>query len=223
MKHVCLSGEDLAAVIEMAPSDPVRMGCEACPRCDSLLAAMRSFLADDAEIAPSERAAATVSLSSSIQQISEAQSPKESSSRSSRRRMRLGRKTGWTLAAAAVFGALMVVLPADERIADPSGNMRGESVGSFALDVEVHSPSTNGASPVLRWRAPEGADRYRVALFSAALDTLAVIDLGTETELIVDDARFGVADTDAGVLFRVLAFRAGDPFARSALLELPRR
>lgn len=223
MKHTCLSGEDLAAVVDMAPTDPVRQGCEACPRCDSLLAAMRSFLADDARIDASDRAAATLSLGSAIERISEGKSPQESSAPSTLRRMRIGRTAGWTLAAAAVFGALMVMLPSEERIADPSGNTRGGSASSSGLEVDVQSAPTSGGSPMIRWQPPEGADRYRVEFFSATLDTLGVIELGTRTELVVDRAQLGVVDSDAGLYFRVRAFRAGDPLASSPLLELPPR
>lgn len=220
MSHQCLSGEDLGAVLEMDPRDPVRVACEACPRCDSLLRALRDFLADDVAIERADRDAADHALGAWIHRLSESETSRPPKSRSVTRRMRLGRVGGWVLAAAAVIGGVMVALPSGEQLADPSGRVRGGSPDPIGFTVQVVDPPGGGPRRI-EWSDTPGADAYRVEFFSAALDTVAVVATGTDTGLNLDPDLLGVASDQTGLYFRVRAFRAGDSLAASSLLELP--
>lgn len=205
MKHRCLDLEDLAALALLPRDDARRREAAACPRCDSLMAAAEAFLAGDAAIPEVELAEAGRRLGAAAPTF--ARRP----SRSVRTRIR---RAGAVIAAvAAVVAAVVVFLPA-ERPA-PSGTVRGGGhvTGPAALGpVTVAAVPSDPAGRRLDWPPVAEADRYDVVLFSADLDTVAVVAAPDGPPVTV---------TSAGAAFaRVRALAGGAPTAESPLVPL---
>jgi len=209
MSHRCLDGEDLAALLDLAPDDALRASAEACPRCGSLLAAMDSFIRGD-EAPGGDEEDAMRRLDAFVG---------SELTRTGRRR-RTGRLTGprriLLAAMPAVAAAVLVIFlsTGDEGPVDPGGQLRAGSPETAAVTL---LPAQDGDGSIeLRWQPFASAGQYRVELFTVALDTLLVAR--------TDDTRFSVpagvlADARAseGFLYRVRALADGRPVASSRI------
>jgi len=238
MDHRCLEPLELAALLAMPADDPRRRDADACPRCDSLLRGMAAFLDGDADLPNDEKVRAERHLAGVLAGAMAAKGEPAAGSvtsaatdvrrtRSNRRSPR-GQGWGWGLGlAAAAAGVMFFVAREPSAPAGPSGVLRGGAPNaSMAGDliVTVAAGPTEGQL-LLSWPAVAGADSYVVELFTAELDTLAVLGPVTELSVTVAATLWGAggdAGSATGVLCRVRASGRTGPVADSRLTGLPR-
>ncbi len=187
MEHRCLELAELAALLDVPPDDPRRASVAACPRCDSLLRAGAAFLAGDDALSAGERARAEQVLAATLAArlgaedsgVPAGERP-AGSARTARARVRSRRRAGWGwgLGLAAVLAGTMILTVRDPGFpAGPTGVLRGgtSTAGAEAgLLVTVAGPAADGTVR-LTWPAVAGAVAYRIELYTAALDTVAVL------------------------------------------------
>jgi hypothetical protein len=231
MSHRCFDEDELAAICDLPPENPRRREAAACPRCDSLLRAMSAFLAEDDVLPVAERRRAERRLSAFIGERlvmhaggGAAEPPRlagERTGESHRPRTipwwRLGAALG---AAAAVVLLFIVQMPSGPT--GPTGTLRGVSppaapavVGEVAIRA-----AAEGAPGSLRlsWPPVPEADRYRVLLFTATLDTLGIVGPVTEPTAVVEADLLGQAG--GAPFYRIQALSGGLAVATSRLRRL---
>jgi len=238
MDHRCLEPLELAALLAMPADDPRRRDADACPRCDSLLRGMAAFLDGDADLPDAEKVQAERHLAGVLAGAMAAKGEPAAGARpfaakaarnpASKRRSARGQGWGWGLGlAAAAAGVMFVVAREPSAPAGPSGVLRGGAPNVSAasdLVVTVAAGPTEGQL-LLSWPAVAGADSYVVELFTAELDTLAVLGPVTELSVTVAATLWGAggdAGSATGVLCRVRALGRTGPVADSRLTGLPR-
>lgn len=228
MSHRCCEPGELAALVALPADDPRRLEAAGCPRCDSLLRAMDTFLEGDRSIPADEMTRAQLAMAATVaaqaarvaDRRGHRQVRRAAGSRGDRRALP---RWGWGLGLAAAV-ALVVVLgaPGVLRPTGPSGVLRG-GAGPRVLDLAVSWAPADGAGQVrLAWPEVPGAVRYDVELYSAALDTLGAYTTAGGPSVLVDAADFG-PNGPAGVLCRIRAVGTAGPVGSSRLAPLPAR
>ncbi len=222
MDSTCYRTDELGDLCHLDDSDPRLAHARICPRCRSLLIAVRSF--QEAHDAPpgacpdeaDRRLAAVVA-----QELDRWEGQPGASEQSAPHRPSAGRggawsklwapalRPAWGIAALAVIALGVAVLqpgPPDEEA------IRGErgqpSVGPELLPVTRPDPE----SILFQWRAVADADRYEVRFFDPGLNLLLTQPAGTDTLLRVPAERLRTASPAAGkrLLWQVVALRHGD-------------
>lgn len=223
MSHSCPEPAALVALLELPEGDERRREAAACPRCDALLRSLAAFMAGDDAIPAAERLAAERRLSSVVAGLAGVRPAVVAAARS-RPRGRpsvAGRRWGWTAGLAAA-AALVVLLAGPQPPGDgaPNGRLRGGSqpvpaplVLQFATDA--------GDSLTVSWSPAAGAETYGLELYTAELDTLAILDgLRGTTARVAGDL---LPSVGVGALCRVRAYAGGREVAASALVAVPAR
>lgn len=222
MSHRCPEPTELAALLDLPEGDERRREAAACPRCDALLRSLAAFMAGDDTIPAAERLAAGQRLSSVVAGLAGAGAAAAAPARG-RRRGRTsvaGRRWGWTAGLAAA-AALVVLLGGPEPPGDgaPNGRLRGGSPPVPAPLVLEFAAA--GDSLTVAWSPAAGAETYGLELYTADLDTLAILDgLRTTTVRVAGDL---LPPGDAAALCRVRAYAGGREVAASALVAVPAR
>jgi len=215
VSHRCLEPNELVALLELPAADERRRAAAACPRCDALLRSALAFLAGDDTIPAAERAAAESRLAAATATLTGARTTvRRTRRRPAPARPALGaRQWGWTAGLAAA-AALVVLLTGIEPPGDvaPSGRLRGGSQPATAPLALVFTPAA-GDSLTVTWLPVAGAKGYRLELYTADLDTLAIID----------GLRGSPARVPAGALCRVRASAGSRELAASGLEAAPAR
>jgi hypothetical protein len=222
MSHRCTQPIELAALVALRADDPRRLEAMACPRCDSLLRAMDTFLEGDASVPPEELAQAKDALASALA-AQHVRAPGQRVRRTERADRHNLPRWGWGLGLAAAV-AMVVYLGAPDQLrpARPSGTLRGGATAP-ALDLPLSWASADDTGQLrLTWPAVTGATRYEVELYSAALDTIGAFTSVAGPSLTIDTAAFG-PDGPAGALCRIRAYGAAGPAGASRLVPLPAR
>lgn len=232
MRHHCLEPDELISLLALPADDPRLVAARRCARCDALLQALAVFLAGDPQLAAAEREAAERQMAGTLARLSGqepavavrppaslASSRRAVAPRAPQRRRAIGLRWGSGLAAAVALVAFFVTrepgLPAR-----PNGTLRGGSPAGPAGPALVVTASAPVAGRVrLIWPAIAGAERYRLELFAADLDTLALLDALTEPAATVAADLLGARDGTpaAGILCRVRAYGSAGELAVSAL------
>lgn len=240
MSHRCLEPMELAALYGLPDDDPQRRAVADCPRCDSLLRAMTSFGEGNHALPEAERLRAEARLAKTLIDAMAGGSPIGTGAVSARSRAGEGRPAAgrvrrwnraWGLGLAAVAAGVMLFAVRDAfPPAGPSGVLRGGAStrhGAASLTISVVDvPGQDRVS--LSWPAVPGADSYRLELFTAALDTLAVFDPLPQPTVTIASALLkgsgSAEETPSGLLYRVRAFGAAGQIAATPLsgLDYPR-
>lgn len=223
MSHRCPEPTALVALLDLPEGDERRRAAAACPRCDALLRSLAAFMAGDDTIPAAERQAAERRLSSVVAGLAGggAAAAAPGRSRLQGRAAVAGRRWGWTAGLAAA-AALVVLLAGTEPPGDgaPNGRLRGGSA-PVAAPLRLEFAAAAGDSLTVAWTPVAGAVTYGLELFTAGLDTLAILDgLRTTTVRVAGDV---LPPGDAGALCRVRAFAGGREVAASALVAVPAR
>lgn len=223
MSHKCPEPTTLAALLDLPEGDERRREAAACPRCDALLRSLAAFMAGDDTIPAGERLAAERRLSSVVAGLAGGRAAAATPVRSLPRwrpSVSAGR-WGWAAGLAAA-AALVVLLNGPELPGDgaPNGRLRGGSPpvpAPLVLEFTVAA----GDSLAVAWSPAAGAETYGLELYTADLDTLAILDglRGTAVRVAGDLLPPG----GAGALCRVRAYAAGRELAASALVAVPVR
>lgn len=231
MEHRCLEPSELAALLDVPPDDPRRATVAACPRCDSLLRAGAAFLAGDeslpsAELARAEQVLAGA-LAGRLASTGGAAAPTSAaggSPRASLARGRVPRRAGWGwgLGLAAVLAGTMFMVTREPGVpAGPSGVLRGGAPApgvAAALTITAAAPAPDGTVR-LTWPAVAGAGSYQVELYTAGLDTVAVL-AADEPALTIAADLAGRPGAAAPALCRVRARGPNGEIAISPLREV---
>ena len=221
MSHRCCDDNELAALGGLPPDDPRRREAAACPRCGSLLAALDAFLAGDDELPGDEARRAEGRLTEFVTGQLAPEVRRRSGGATGQRAPWQRWGAGAALAAAA---ALVLMLVIDVPLGPtgptrPSGTVRGGGANPAVIGgITVAVRSGEPAGFDLGWTAVAGAGHYEVIVFSAALDTLAVLGPADEPNVLVPEGL--LAD---GAFCRVRALSDGAAIAVSGLHALPKR
>lgn len=184
MSHRCQPAETLAELLARPAGDPRRVEAEACPRCGALLAALRTFHGGDPRVPAAEADEADRVLAALL-----AAQGSVAARRDGRRTTVARAASGlWAprprrlLAAVSALAAVVVVAFLAREAGDPGSvgaRLRGgadpAANGARATIALAPPSSAPGGGLVLDWTPVAGADRYVVELFTAALDTVAVL------------------------------------------------
>jgi len=184
VSHRCQPAETLAELLARPVADPRRAEAEACPRCGALLAALRAFHEGDPG-APAAEADEADRVLAALLATQGAVAARRDGRRAGVARAAPG---PWAprprrlLAAVSALAAVVVVAFLAREAGDPGSvgdRLRGgadpAANGARATIVLAPSRSAPGGGLVLDWTPVAGADRYVVELFTAALDTVAVL------------------------------------------------
>lgn len=222
MSHRCAQPIELAALVALRADDPRRLEAMACPRCDSLLRAMDTFLEGDASVPPGELAQAKDALASALA-AQHVRTPGLRGRRADQSSRHILPRWGWGLGlAAAVAMVVFLVAPDQLRPVRASGTLRGGATAP-ALDLPLAWAEADDSGQLrLTWPAVAGASRYEIELYSAALDTIGAFTAAAGPSLAIDPAAFG-PDGPAGALCRIRAYGAEGPAGASRLVPLPAR
>lgn len=227
MSHECPEPTDLAALLALPGDDPRRRAAAACPRCDALMRSLSAFLAGDDSIPGDERRAAERRLEGVVaglaggREAAPAGGANGGARAATRARMRLvpgARGWGWTAGLAAAAAAFVLLVAGDDPAGPGAdgGRLRGANrEGASVIELKV----TAGTDAGLRidWAEVAGADRYRLEVFAADLDTLAVQDRLSRPHA---ELPAGVAGAGDGAMCRVRAYRGAEEVAASGLVEV---
>ena len=220
MAHRCCDDNQLAALGALPPDDPRRREAAACPRCGSLLAALDAFLAGDDSLPGDDVRRADAQLTEFVTGRLAPAARGRAGGASARIApwQRWGLGAGLAAAAALV---LMLVIDAPTGPSGPSGTVRGGGTNPAVIgEVTVAEGGGALAGVELRWPPVDGAALYEVIVFSAALDTLAVLGPLDEPTAEVPGALLAAGD---GAFCRVRALAAGAAIAVSGLQALTAR
>lgn len=220
MSHRCCDGNELAALGALPPDDPRRREAAACPRCGSLLAALDTFLAGDDGLPADEVQRAGARLSEFVTGQLAPAARKRSGGTAGRLAPWQRWGAGAALAAAAVLVLTLVVdVPLGPN--GPSGTVRGGGAIPAVIDgVSIAERSGARTGFDLRWPRVDGAEQYEIIVFSAALDTLAVLGPFDQPAAEVPDGLLAAGD---GAFCRVRALAEGAAIAASGLQALTAR
>lgn len=218
MSHRCPSAEDLALLAALPAADPDRRAAEACPRCAVLLAELGAFLAGDAAVPPADLADAEARLGAFVSaRLVTAAGP--AAPRRRRFRAEWGLGGGLALATAAVL-AVAVLRPGALPVpTSPSGTVRGGGhLAEATARLEVRSelarvPGYASGTLRLTWPAATNGDSVQVILFTADLDTLAVL-----APLVGPPLLLAPEDRREAAYLRVRTLGVTGPVAESPLL-----
>ncbi len=213
MTKNCPQPEALLAALAEGPEHPWREHTDSCPRCQALIKAHDSFLADDlaGEHPRSDEAAASARLQSSVTDLP-------------RRRTRRANPT-WLLGLAAVLLVglgLFTLAPRtgtfssrDDLDTGITGEvrLRGDDLAWPAPTVAVKDGSL-----IVGWDLTPAADRYAVVLLTADLTEVARLDAGPLTELT---ASREMAAPAAGGFVVIIALRDNQELGRTMPSGLP--
>ncbi len=240
MESRCYRMEDLGDLCHLDASDPRLAHARTCPRCRSLLIAVREF--HDAQNVPSGARPdeAERTLAAVIAQELERWEPHTASSDVPAQRVAAGgswrRLAGalWRPVLRPVWGlaavALVVVLGATVLQPGPSDGdgepaVRGPAERAVATPELLSVTTSDAGSLLFQWRAVAGADAYEVHVFDPKLNLLLTLPAGADTLLRVPQSQVsGVLPADERrLLWQVIAVRHGDRIAASSPggFELP--
>ncbi len=241
MDDRCPSDPEFAAMIELPEGDTGRAHVERCPRCQARLIDLNAFLrpATEAEIpglaSVERRMAAALEAEMERDAASAAPRPVPSgpADTASARPTRTGalvhlwNRPAWVMAAAAAALVMVAGVFALWPHAPGGDALRGTSGPGNAANRQVHvfPARIEGARAILRWRAVPGADSYLVSLFGSDLAERGRLGplAGTAIGLPLDTLAAGGGPAGP-LVWQVIALRAGDELARSALqTALPER
>lgn len=223
MSHRCPEPTALVALLDLPEGDERRRVAAACPRCDALLRSLAAFMGGDDTIPAGERQAAERRLSSVVAGLAGGRAAGAAPVRSLPRGRATvaGRRWGWTAGLAAA-AALVVLLNGPELPGDgaPNGRLRGGSP-PVPAPLALEFAAAAGDSLTVAWSPAAGAETYGLELYTADLDTLAILDgLRTATVRVAGDL---LPPDGAGALCRVRAYAGGREVAASALVAVPAR
>jgi hypothetical protein len=220
MGRTCLDMAQLAAVDWLPADDPRRRHLADCARCRARLAAYRAFESPPGLPEGADLPDAEARLGAFLQQeIGVGEEP-------ARPRRRDWRRPLLALAAVLVVAVGLTLVTDDGEGPPRTPILRGDEeavrqggvrAGALAAASEVDADGR----VVLSWSAVGDADTYRVVLYGADLSELDSFDAGPATSLTLDPADLPAAE--AGLVWTVIALRAGDEVLRSParVLALP--
>lgn len=222
MSHKCPDPGALVALLDLPADDERRRAAAACPRCDALLRSLDAFLAGDEAVPAAERAAAERHLAGVIEGLARADraQARAPSGRGAARRRPADRawRWGWAAGLAAAAGLAFVLVGTElpgER--NPSGRLRGGQPEPAPAIAPAFTPDAGGGL-LASWAPVPGAETYRLELFAADLDTLAVRDgLAVPSAVLAADL---VEGDGAAALCRVRAYGGGRELVASALVPV---
>jgi hypothetical protein len=224
MSGPCIRPEDLGALADLAPDDPIRAHLADCPRCQARWQAYRAFL-EDAGSPPrsSTEVEAAEVLDGMIRQQFELHGGKGAPARSSPltgRRRRFPFQ--WTrrdliLAPSLVAAAVVILLLATNHSAEgPAPAYRGsESSASLRLD-----PAQSLADGRIRlvWHTLPGADAYRVRVLDTGLNPVLETAVSADTTAVLRPSELGAAARPGSrFLWRVTALQTGEEVGTSGV------
>lgn len=229
MSHRCQSAEALAELLALPAADQRRAEAEACPRCSALLAALRAFHEGD----PSVPAAEADEADRVLAALLAAQGTV--SARRDGRRATIARKVPerWTprhrrlLAAVSALAAVVVVAFLARDAGDPGSvgaRLRGgagPAANGARAAIALATPSAApGGGLMLGWTPIAGADRYVVELFTAVLDTVAVLGPVSAERVEIPAELVTGPHAPGELLVKVRALANGRQLAASPLRRL---
>jgi hypothetical protein len=233
MTDGCFRLDELDSLLDLGPEDPRRQHLAECPLCRARLAAYRTFLAEGPPLSGSRPELARAELERFVTGMVEGGIETEVKGV-----VEVERETGggfWTrlcarripkrvlvpgLVTAAAAVILIIVLypftggelrrPAPLRGLDSPGTGRGV--------LPVRPAVIEGGTATFRWTAVPDADSYQLQLFDTSLEEVARFGAGSNTTFQVQAG--DIPAVSGPLLWRVVAFRGGDEFARSRLSPL---
>jgi hypothetical protein len=214
-KHdACIGTEELGELSE-SKQDSRWQHVESCARCRALWLEYAAFLAGD-EAPGAQPEIADAALHATLR---EAVQKRRAAPRPAWRRIvqLLLPRPAWMVPAAAALVTLLLIYGPGEESAVRSGILRGDSSPEFAASAHIEP----GVPAMLRftWSVVAGADAYDVVFLSVDLEEVARHTAGPETSLQLALAR--VPHDNSGLLWRVQAYRRGDPLQSSRVAPLP--
>jgi hypothetical protein len=219
MSGSCFRLDEIATLLEMAPDDPRRQHLDACPLCQSRLAAYRGFVAKPAPLPGSDPENARIELERFIGGLDKRAARGAAWSESwSQFRARLGPRRVFALGIASAAVALLMILhPFLGHDGSETPVLRGPAApGASAIRLETQS--IEDGDVVLRWNALAEADLYEVQVFDTRLDRVARFSAGPATTYRLQ--RQAIPAGDGPLFCRIAAFRGGDEVAASDVLVL---
>ena len=219
MSDSCFRLDEIATLIEMAPDDPRRQHLDACPLCQSRLAAYRCFMAKTAPLPGSDPEKARIELERFIGGLD----PRAArgvawSEWWSQFRARLGPRRVFALGIASATVALLIILrPFPGHNGSEPPLLRGPET-SGAPSIRLETRSIEGGDIVLRWSALAEADLYEVQVLDTRLERVARFSAGPATTYRLQ--RKAMPAGDGPFFCRIAAFRGGDELAGSDVLLL---
>jgi hypothetical protein len=228
MRQSCYRPEELAELLELEAGDPRREHLAACPRCRALLAEYRQFLeprgaVPGADLPDAERRLRAVLRREILGE--ERTVPETPGGRFLARLRRIGSTPGFRPALAVAATVLLLFLGWEMYDRRPPGSGRpvlrqqsppeeGAAGAGFALEA---ARFREGGAVELRWAPAAGAEAYRVLLFTADLQELAVLGPLTETRVLFQPRELSRPLEPGTVLvWHVAALQTGDEIARSS-------
>ena len=207
---LCLTADDLGDLL-VADDDPRWAHVAACPRCRSLVASYRSFVAGNQDLAD---ATAEAELGRRFGTFLADEDRKVI-----RRHARIRPILGVAAAMAAVLALVVVMDPwsSDE----PVPLIRGD--GPAQNRVVAH-PATrqDTTTAILAWAPWDGAETYRVLLFAGDLTELARVEAGSDTLLMLTLPTQAEPPAEGRDFYwQVQAIRLSSVVAESAIEVLP--
>lgn len=237
MTEPCLKLDELAGIADLPGDDPRRLHLEGCPRCTSLVAAYRDFMAAtttpagadprDAEARLAERLAREWGASAGDGNAGASAHEALPGDRGGGLRRRL--EAWWSLPAlrpalavaviAIVAGGVFLVPALRSRLVE-TPVLRGGRPDSLeaAVGFEVDPPRPGPAGTELSWGATAGAQRYQVILYSTDLVELSRLEPVAGTRLLLRRADLPAhVAPGTSLLWRVTALRGNEEVGLSSV------
>lgn len=232
MNSACIREADLPLLATLLPSDPKRLHLQGCARCRARLAALSAFLDPPAPAEGARADEAEAALGALLdREIFGARGPMDAVRGRGSRDEGLGAffRLLWRPALRPVWavGILLLAIVGVRELRESGDDrivLREERDTSAGTVAPAEPAWTADGKLELRWTGPADADRYLVVLYGDELEETGRIEADAAARCLLPEAMVQSLREGVPLFWRVVALRAGDRIASSAMtpLRLPR-